>query len=74
MSFKPVLVSVVWAIFIAYSAAWLIIAFASNPTWWWFVPIYGDFKIFQASVWWGMFHVLSLPAIAAAALAADRAG
>lgn len=49
--------------FITYSIAWLIVALASDPTWWWFVPIYGDFKIFQASVWYELFHVGVLPLV-----------
>jgi hypothetical protein len=54
--------------FVAYCITWLIVAVASNPTWWWFVPIYGDIRIFQASVWWGLFHLSSLPAMFLAAL------
>jgi len=37
------------------------VAVASDPTWWWFVPIYGDVKIFQESVAWGLFHVGVIP-------------
>ena len=51
-----------WIAFAAYSIAWLIVAVASDPTWWWFVPIYGDIQIFQESIWWGFFHVGILPA------------
>lgn len=58
-----VLAAVAWLGFAAYSVVWLIVAFASDPTWWWFVPIYGDIKIFQESVWWGLFHIATLPLI-----------
>lgn len=47
--------------FFAYCIVWLVVAVASDPTWWWFVPIYGDIQIFQESVWWGLFHVGTLP-------------
>jgi hypothetical protein len=53
----------VWVLFIGYCFAWLIVAIASNPTWWWFVPVYGEYKIFQQSVWWGVFCVGILPAM-----------
>ena len=49
--------------FFAYCIAWLVVAVASDPTWWWFVPIYGDIHIFQESVWWGLFHVCTLPVL-----------
>jgi hypothetical protein len=53
------MVAVVWLLTLVYSAAYLVVAFASESTiwWWWFVPIYGTFKIFQASVLLGLFHV-----------------
>lgn len=52
---------------LAYSIVWLVVAVQSDPTWWWFVPVYGDIYIFQESVWWGLFHVGILPLIAIAA-------
>lgn len=52
-----------WLAIVAYSVAWLIVAVASDPTWWWFVPIYGDVKIFQESIAWGFFHVGLIPAV-----------
>jgi hypothetical protein len=55
--------AVLWFGFAAYCIAWVIVAFASDPTWWWFIPIYGDIKIFSESVWWGLFHIGVLPAL-----------
>lgn len=60
---RALLVAVAWLGFAAYSVAWFVVALASNPTWWWFVPIYGDIKIFQASVWWELFHVGLVPLV-----------
>lgn len=62
---------VFWIAFVVYSIAWLVVAIASDPTWWWFVPIYGDIQIFQESVWWGLFHVGVLPALLLAGAAVD---
>jgi len=58
----------VWIGIVVYSVAWLIVAFASDPTWWWFVPIYGDIQIFQESVWWGLFHIALFPLVIVAGL------
>lgn len=59
---RATLAFVLWVAFVGYSIAWLVVAIASDPTWWWFVPIYGDVQIFQESVGWGLFHVGLLPA------------
>jgi hypothetical protein len=56
-----VLATVVSIGIIGYSIAWLIVALASDPTWWWFVPIYGDIQIFQESLWYGLFHIGIFP-------------
>jgi hypothetical protein len=56
-----VLGGVLWIAVVVYSIAWVVVAFASDPTWWWFVPIYGEIKIFQASFWWGIFCVGIFP-------------
>lgn len=54
---------VLWIGVVAYSITWLVVAIASDPTWWWFVPIYGDIQIFQESVWWGVFHAGIFPLV-----------
>lgn len=51
---------VLWIVVVVYSIAWFVVAIASDPTWWWFVPVYGDIQIFQESVWWGLFHVVGI--------------
>jgi hypothetical protein len=63
---------VVWLFFFTYCCLWLVVAVASDPTWWWFVPIFGTIKIFEESVWWGLFCVGILPAGWIAGLFADR--
>lgn len=60
---RAALAFVLWLAFVAYSITWLVVAVASDPTWWWFVPIYGDIQIFQESVWWGLFHLGVLPLV-----------
>jgi hypothetical protein len=60
---RTALAFILWIAFGAYSVTWLIVALASDPTWWWFAPIYGDIKIFEASVWWGLFHIGIIPAV-----------
>lgn len=58
---------------VAYSVTYFVLAFASDATtwWWWFVPIYGTFRIFQASVLLGMAHVGVLPLFVLAGLAIE---
>jgi hypothetical protein len=63
--------AIAWLLFVAYCITWMVVAFASDPTWWWFVPVYGDYKIFQASVWWGLFHVGTIPALIVVGVLAD---
>ena len=69
---RAFLATVAWFAFAGYCIAWLIVAFASNPTWWWFAPIYGDIKIFQASVWWELFHIAGLPLVFAVGALTER--
>lgn len=68
---RSALAAVLYIAVIAYSVAWLIVAIASDPTWWWFVPIYGDVQIFQESVWWGLFHLGVLPFVIILAVVMD---
>jgi hypothetical protein len=68
---RAALAFVLWIGFLAYSVTWLVVAIVSDPTWWWFAPVYGDIKIFQESVPWGLFHVGLLPAMLVAAVAVD---
>ena len=49
--------------FLAYGIVWIVIAIASDPTWWWFVPVYGAIQIFQESTGWGIYHVSPLAAL-----------
>ena len=54
---------------LGYSIAYLVLAFATDTSWWWwFVPFYGTFRIFSASVWLGIAHVGILPAALVSAL------
>jgi hypothetical protein len=67
-SARTVVGIIAWVGFLAICILWLIVAINSDPTWWWFVPIYGDIKIFGESVWYGLFHVSLLPAALIAGL------
>jgi hypothetical protein len=58
---RTTVAAVAWFGFAAYSIAWLVVALTSDPAWWWFMPVYGDIKIFQASLWWELFHVGVFP-------------
>lgn len=60
---RGVLAPVAFVGFLAYAITWLVVAYQSDPTWWWFVPVYGTIKIFHESVWWGIFDVGILPAV-----------
>lgn len=56
---------------VVYAFAWIIVAWQSDPTWWWYVPVYGAIQIFGESVWWGLFHVGILPAVILVGLLLD---
>ena len=60
---RACLTPIFYLIFLGYGVFWLVVAFKSDPTWWWFVPIYGNYKIFGESVWWGLFSIAVFPIV-----------
>ena len=54
--------------FVGYGVVYFVVAVQSDPTWWWFVPVLGDYLIFRESVWWGLFAVAGYIAVMPAAL------